>query len=102
SPSWPPEQSLAKAVLEMGAILRRHDEAKRLDHHLGDTKDRALLGAQVLHKLGDFVLAAYGAGIGNAAAFGNHAEIGAGARLRGTIVARAGVRGLVAGLAELF
>ena len=55
----------------------------------------------VLHELGHLARLAHRADIGDAAALGDHRQVGAGARLGRAVVARAGVRGLIAGLAEL-
>ena len=85
----------------MRAILRRHDELELLDHYLHEPEHRALPGAQVFDELSHVGLVAHRARVGDAAALRDHGEIGAGARIGGAIVARAGVTCLVAGLAEL-
>jgi hypothetical protein len=68
-----PQQCLTKAVFQMRAILRRHDEFQFLDHHLDDPEHRTFLGARVLDELGDLACLAHDPGIGDAAAFGDQA-----------------------------
>ena len=59
------------------------------------------LGPRILDELGHLARLANSSDIGDAAALGDHCQVGAGAELGRAVVARAGVRGLVAGLAEL-
>src|SRR6185437_6157469 len=101
SPSRTPQQSLAKTILQMRAVLRRHDELELLDHHLDEPEHRTLPGAEILHQLRHVGPVAHGGAVGEAAALGDHREIGAGARRGRAVVAWAGVARLVAGLAEL-
>ena len=96
-----PQQCLTKAVFQMRAILRRHDEFEFLDHHLDEAEHRALPGSSRRHEFGHLARFPDSADIGDAAALGDQGEIGAGARVGRAIVARAGVAGLVPGLTEL-